>query len=172
MYTRGWMWSRRKPRFTQDSLARSYRRWAVHLDMRSPISLAVRWESAKVGNRAQDSARVAVWTSGAAEGTERHTKFMIRGSAPGELWDRTRQMCGESTASILMTTRSPGSIISRGTTSKSWLRRAAGPMTTDPGKIRSRRRTSVSPASCPATRPPDEISTESYLMAILMSAPP
>src|SRR5665648_954973 len=104
------------PRFTHAILALSVRAWIVHCETISRTSLAVRWEFAKVGKRAQDSASAARSTWWVYWEVLHHTKFMSFGSS--QLALSVRHVLIEEITSMLMTTVSAPSTNSSGTTSK------------------------------------------------------
>ena len=72
---------------------------------------------------------------------------------------------------MLMTAVSFGSSISMGATLKFSARRAGPPIRIESGKLRKIRRTRVSPAECPATRPVSSTLALSHLIASFMVIP-
>ena len=132
--------------------------------------MAVRSEFAKVGNSAQDRAIEAMPSTVVISRGDHHIKFMMCGfSAPALcIFCHSR---GESMTSMLMTAVSVGSSISIGATLKFSARRAEPPMRMESGKFRKIRRTRVSPAECPDTRPASSTWAFSHLIASFMVIP-
>src|SRR5665647_513560 len=75
----------------------------------------------------------------------------------------------ESRTSMLMTTVSEPSMNSSGMTSKPAQCRGPGPTSIAPGNTRSRRRTSVAPASCPVTWPSASTCAATYMIATFIA---